>query len=108
MRRALDRLLHLLGFNVAVFDSAEAFLAIESPTSGACVLADLHLPGMSGFELCTELAESSHSIPTILMSSRNDLPTKRLMREAKPAATLFKPFDQRMLLRAIRKAQRNR
>jgi len=102
--RALQRLLLLLDFNVKVFDSAKACLAGGHPTSDTCALVDVYMPRMSGPELCEKLAESSHPIPTILMSGRDDMPTRRLMREAKAVATVFKPFDEKTLLRAIQKA----
>jgi DNA-binding response OmpR family regulator len=47
-------------------------------------------------------------LPTILMTGRDDEHTRHLMREAKPVACLFKPFDEATLLRAVRKAIRLR
>ena len=72
------------------------------------MLSDVYLPGMSGIELCQHLAAAGSQLPTILMTGRDDEHTRRLMREAKPIACLFKPFDEAALLRAIRKATRTR
>ena len=50
-RRALRRLLSAAGFSVAAFASAEEFLASKSPEATACLVLDLSLGGMSGFDL---------------------------------------------------------
>ena len=105
--RALQRLLLLLDFDVRVFDSAKACLAGGHPTSDTCALVDVYMPRMSGPELCEKLAESAHPVPTILMSGRDDAQTKRLMRQAKAVAFVFKPFDEKTLLRAVQKALRS-
>jgi FixJ family two-component response regulator len=104
VRRALKTELEILGFKVVVRQSAEDLLAKELPDHDSCVLSDVYLPGMSGIELCRHLAAAGTSLPTILMTGRDDEHTRRLMREAKPIACLFKPFDEATLLRAVRKA----
>jgi len=106
IRRALKRQLQILGFDVVDFQSAEEFLTSKFPTGDACMLLDVYMPGMNGIELCRHLASAGLYLPTILISGREDEQTKRLMREAKPVATLFKPFDEVDLLRALRKATR--
>jgi FixJ family two-component response regulator len=104
--RALKTQLEILGFNVLVFQNADGLLASELPISGACLLSDVYLPGMNGIELCRHLAKAGLRLPTILMTGRDDEHTRRRMREARPIACLFKPFDEAALLRAIRKAIR--
>jgi FixJ family two-component response regulator len=104
IRRALRRQLQILGFNALDFQSAEEFLTSEFPTGDACLLLDVYMPGMSGIELCRSLAASGRHLATILMGGRCDQGTRQLMREANPIASLFKPFDEKSLLRAIRKA----
>jgi FixJ family two-component response regulator len=104
--RALKTQLEILGFSVVVFQKAEGLLAGELPDGDICLLSDVYLPGMSGIELCRHLAKTGTHLPTILMTGRDDEHTKRLMREAKPVARLFKPFDEASLVRAIRKATR--
>ncbi len=106
--RALRTQLEILGFNVLVFQTAEKMLVSDFPVRDACMLCDVYLPGMNGIELCRHLAEEGSRLPTILMSGRDDDQTTRLMREARPIASLLKPFDQLALLRAIRKAMRHR
>lgn len=106
--RALKTELEILGFKVVVRFSAEELLANNLPDHDTCVLSDVYLPGMNGIELCKRLAAAGTRLPTILMTGRDDEHTRRLMREAKPIALLFKPFDEAALVRAIRKATRPR
>jgi two-component system response regulator FixJ len=104
MRRALRTQLRIAGFNVLVFQSAEDLLASEFPAGDACLLLDVWMPGMNGIELCRSLAASGGQLPTILMSGLDDERTRQIMREAKPIASLFKPFEEKQLIDAIRKA----
>jgi FixJ family two-component response regulator len=105
IRAALRRQLQILGFNVHDFQSAKDFLAGDVPAGdGVCLLLDVYMPGMSGIELGRALAESGRLLPTILISGRDDPQTRKIMRQANPIASLIKPFDEKTLLRAIRKA----
>jgi FixJ family two-component response regulator len=104
IRRALRRQLQILGFNVLDFQSAEEFLTSEIPDGDACLLLDVYLPGMTGIELCRSMVESGRFLPTILISGRDDQQTRKMMRDAHPIASLLKPFDEKLLMRAIRKA----
>lgn len=107
IRRALGRQLQILGFCVLDFQSAEEFLASELPTGDACLLLDVYMPGMTGIELCRKMVASGRSLPTILISGRDDEQTRQMMRKANPVASLLKPFDEKKLLSAIRKALRS-
>ena len=107
IRRALQMQLQLAGFNVLVFQSGENLLGSDFPTNNACLLLDIYMPGISGVELCRSLAASGRQMPTILMSGLDDEKTRQIMREAKGVASLFKPFDEKALLRTIRMALRN-
>jgi len=102
--RALKTQLEIFGFDARVFHSGAELLASEIPFRHVCLLVDVYLPCMTGIELSRQLNAAGRHLPTILMSGRDDDDTKRLMRDAKPIAKLFKPFGQATLLRAIRKA----
>ena len=105
--RAMRRLLHALGYEVLVFRSAEAFLAQDAPPAEACLLLDIFLPGMSGIELWATLAASGRSLPTVLMTARDDESTRRLVSEVDVTAILYKPFDEDVLREAIARALAN-
>jgi FixJ family two-component response regulator len=107
MRRALRTQLQAAGFNVLVFESAESLLDSEPPPDNACLLLDIYLmPKMSGVELCQKLAAAGRRLPTVLMSARDDELTRSVMSQTKAVARLLKPFNEKALLGAIRKALR--
>jgi FixJ family two-component response regulator len=102
--RALRRLLKAFDFEVLTFDRAEALLACKIPDGAACVLLDIYLPGMSGIELCQTLVAMGCNLPVILMTARDDEVTQRRAREAGALATIFKPFDEEVLIATIGRA----
>lgn len=108
VRRALRLQLRLAGFKVKLFESAEDFLRLWRRGSDAYSLVDVYLPGMNGADLCRHLTATGWKLPAILMSARDDECTRRMMKEAGAAATLFKPFDEKALLSAIRRAVRDK
>jgi len=101
--RALRRLLLAVDLSVLVFDSAEAFLAARVPPGKVCLLLDIYLLG-SGIDLCKTLAASGRNLPTILMTARDDEVTQKNARAAGAVGTLFKPFEEDVLLDAIARA----
>ena len=105
-RRALQRLLSAAGFNVATFASAEEFLASERPGAPACLVLDIHLDGMSGFDLQQRLATAGVPIPTIFITAHDDPVTRERARSG--VAYLRKPFREDALIGAIQQALEGR
>jgi FixJ family two-component response regulator len=101
--RALRRLLRGAGFAVKVFESAEEFLSLEHPETIQCLVLDVHMPGLSGFELQERLTAAQISIPVIFITANDDAPTRARAQQG-GVAYLPKPFDAQSLLAAIRKA----
>lgn len=67
-----------------------------------CVILDLHLPGMSGFEVQEALTERGASVPVVVLTG-NDTPANRARSLANGAyAYLCKPVDDKVLLEALR------
>jgi FixJ family two-component response regulator len=102
VRRAVERLVEAAGYAVATFASAEAFL--DSPAGGAtaCLILDIHLNGMSGFELHERLVSPGRAIPVIFITAHDDAPTRERIDRSGAAAFLTKPFDRQALIGAIR------
>ena len=100
--RALRRLLGAAGFSVAAFTSAEEFLASESAGATACLVLDVHLGGMSGFDLQKRLTATGAPIPTIFITAHDDPVTRARARSG--VAYLRKPFREDALIGAIRQA----
>ena len=98
--RALRRLLEGAGFAVKTFGSAEEFLGRENPETINCLVLDIHMPGLSGFDLQERL---TLLIPIIFITANDDAPTRE--RAQKGGVAYFpKPFDAQSLLEAIGKA----
>jgi len=102
--RAVQRLLGSLGFTVKTFGSGEELLACESLARIDCLVLDVHLGGVSGFELQERLSAGPVSIPIIFITAHDDPPTRERARRAGAVAYLRKPFDAQALIAAIDKA----
>ena len=101
--RALRRLLEGAGFAVKTFGSAEEFLGRENPETINCLVLDIHMPGLSGFDLQERLTAAQLLIPIIFITANDDAPTRE--RAQKGGVAYFpKPFDAQSLLEAIGKA----
>ena len=101
--RAVRRLLGAAGFSVRTFGSAEEFLASEHPERISCLVLDIHLNGLSGFELQDRLAESHITIPIVFITAHDDLPTRERARRGGGSEYLRKPFDEHSLIGTIGK-----
>jgi two-component system response regulator GlrR len=100
MRKAMAELLRAAGFEVAAFTSAEEFLASAMSPSAALIL-DVHLPGLSGFDLYEQVRPSTGEPPVIFITA-HDTPSNRARSERLGAAAyLPKPFAGRKLLEAL-------
>jgi FixJ family two-component response regulator len=103
VRRALRRLAQFSGFTVETFASAEDFLSSASLVRTACLVLDIHLNGgMSGFELQAQLTADRVVIPIIFITAHDDVSTRERAEKSGAAAYLCKPFDDELLLDAIR------
>jgi len=100
--RALGRLLGAAGYTVATFASAEDFLASESAAAMSCLVLDVHLGGMSGFDLQQRLAAAGAPIPTVFITAHDDPITRERARSG--VAYLRKPFREAALIGAIQQA----
>lgn len=101
VRRALQRLLQSAGFAVEVFATAREFLDAGHSARTACLVLDIHLPGMSGFELQEHLAVSGARIPVVFITAHDNATTRQRASRAGVVAYLRKPFDQDELIEAI-------
>lgn len=103
VRRALRRLLQSAGYSVETFASAGEFLGSSPVGRTACLVLDIRLEGMTGFELQERLAADRAGIPTIFITAHDDAATRERVQRAGVAAYLPKPFDQSAFLAAIQK-----
>ena len=105
VRESLANLAESVGYETALFASAEEFLqSLDRRDFLACLILDVRLPGMSGLELYTQLALNLRSLPTILITAHADPRMKTWASEPGVVAVLYKPFQPEVLLQAVRKA----
>src|SRR5580658_4787960 len=71
-RESMKRLMRSQGYRVEAFSSAADFLASPRLVETACLIADVHMPAMTGIELYRRLIETGHAIPTILVTAYPD------------------------------------
>lgn len=102
--RAVSQLIRAAGYAVETFTSAGEFLDSSAFGRTGCLVLDIHLNGMSGFDLQERLVAERSDIPIIFITAHDDAPTRERVRRAGVAAYLPKPFDGRGLLDAIRDA----
>jgi FixJ family two-component response regulator len=104
LRRALGRLVRAAGFAVKTFASAEEFLASDRSVPPRCLVLDVRLGGMGGFELHGCLNEAGTSPPVIFITAHDDVATRERARRAGASHYLRKPFDEDALIDAIHRA----
>jgi FixJ family two-component response regulator len=107
VRDALSRLLRSAGYKCAVFSSSQEFLD-SGPPETDCLLLDIQMPGLNGFELQARLREMDRAIPVIFVSARKDNEARARALQQGAAAFFTKPFNDDALLGAIQSAVENR
>ena len=101
VRRALRRFLESAGFSVVTFTSGRQVLEGGLIPAAACLIVDVHLGDMDGFELKRSLTAAGVDVPLIFITAHDDEPTKVSARRAGAVAYLPKPIDGEALLEAI-------
>lgn len=104
MCQALSRLLHLAGYEVRSYFSAESFLNDPDHARACFLVADIQLRGMSGFDLQQRLGEEGHHLPVAFMTAHDEPPTQAEARDSACVGYFRKPFPSSELLEAIRSA----
>jgi FixJ family two-component response regulator len=104
IREATSNFLEAAGLSTATFDDARSFLQSARRRSTACLVTDLRMPGLTGFELHQELVASGESIPTVLITAYLDDSVRARARDAGIACCLAKPFAPEELLGCVREA----
>jgi FixJ family two-component response regulator len=100
VRTALGRLLRLADYKVAAFASGQDFLASLATLQPACVLLDVHMPGLTGFDVSDRLRASGSAIPVIFITASDDRALDQMAQQA-GAPLLRKPFSNDVLLAAV-------
>ena len=104
VRQSLAFLLTAAGFAVRVHESAVAFLAVLAEAREGCVVTDIRMPQMNGLELQRRLGELKAGLPVIVMTGHGDVPLAVEAMKAGAVDFIEKPFDDEVLLSAVRAA----
>lgn len=101
VREALTSLIRSLGYAALAFECAEDLLKSKRRRSVSCVIADVQMPSMTGFELHNRLIASGEAIPTILITAFPDERARERALQAGVIGYLTKPFSEGELLACI-------
>ena len=104
VRRSTERLVRSIGFAVRTFASAREFLEQARVQGPACLVLDVHMPGLGGLDLQGELARTGVQIPIIFLTGHGSIPMSVRAMKAGAVEFLTKPMRPRDLLEAIRAA----
>jgi FixJ family two-component response regulator len=106
VREAIGDLVTSLGYKPRTFASAEEFLESGQVADTACLITDLHMPGLSGFDLQERLLGEGYRTPIIFVTAYPRAQARERALNAGAVAFLSKPFEETSLIRAVRSALR--
>lgn len=99
VRRSLLRVVESAGYKAETFASARDFLAWLPHGQAACLVLDVHMDELSGFDLYDRL-----KVPVVFITGHDDAPTLARIESSNAAGHLRKPFDRMTVLDTIQRA----
>lgn len=104
LRQAMVGLVRSLGYRVASYPDAEAFLAADGRERSNCVVTDIQMPGLSGIELKERLTAQGVSTPVIMVTARAEPALKDKAMASGAFCFLKKPFEAERLIDCLERA----
>src|ERR1700728_3015397 len=104
VRESLELLIQNQGWQPALFESAQEFLAQLPTVVPSCLILDVNLPDLSGLDIQQRISDEKSSTPIIFITGYGDIPTSVRAMKAGAAEFLTKPLDDEILIGAIRDA----
>ena len=104
LRESLAALFRSVGLQAKLFASAPEFLQTKLPESPSCLVLDVRLPGLSGLEFQSDLANANIQIPIVFMTGHGDIPMTVRAMKAGAVEFLTKPFRDQDMLDAVQLA----
>src|SRR6202030_3802829 len=104
IRETLKSLMRSVRFSADAYGSAEEFLASDRVNDTACLILDVYLPGMNGFELQNHLKAEGRTIPIIFITAHADEVSRQRALKGGAIDFLSKPVRREVLLKAIQSA----
>ena len=106
VRESLELLIQNEGWEPALFESAQDFLAQLPTVVPSCLILDVNLPDLSGLDIQQRITDAKSSTPIIFITGYGDIPTSVRAMKAGAAEFLTKPLDDKIIIDAIRGAVR--
>jgi two-component system response regulator FixJ len=104
VRQSLEFLLKTAGIAVRGFDSAKAFLEVLPQVRSGCVITDVRMPEITGIELLQKVKAANPDLPVIVITGHGDVSLAVEAMKIGAVDFLEKPFDDDLLLTAVRAA----
>ncbi len=104
VRESLELMILAAGWRAELFESATDFLARPRPDVPNCLVLDVNLPDLNGFDLQTSIGSGRPEMPIIFITGFGDIPLTVRAMKAGAVEFLAKPFDNAVLLRALENA----
>ncbi len=105
-REAIQLVLTQAGYSVRTFGSAAGFLESYRPGQRGCLITDVLMPGMNGFELLARLATAGQTLPAIVITGQGDIAMAVEAMKAGAVDFIEKPTDSNALLASVDRALR--
>lgn len=102
--RSLGRLLGSYGLHTRQYTSPQTFLAQKGYADADCLILDVHMPRMSGYELANRLSEESPEVPIIFITAQAEELNRWQDTPSAAMALLIKPFSHRELSTSLERA----
>lgn len=103
MRSALARLLKTHGYDVELFETGGDFINAARSHDLDCVLLDLHMPQITGFDVLELMATLRIPTPVIIITGHDEVGVSERVRKLGAANYLLKPLDEAVLIDAIQR-----
>jgi FixJ family two-component response regulator len=104
VRKAFERLLRSAGFAVEAYPSGSEFLQSADTRRPDCVVLDLHMPGVNGLDVLTQLQLSHTAVQVVVVTGHHSAESQSRVLNGGANAYLCKPVDDEVLLNAISNA----
>ena len=104
VRESLELLIISEGLKVELYTSAQEFLARPRAQVPCCLILDIALPDLNGLDLQSQIAANRLNMPIIFITGYGDIPTTVRAMKAGAVEFLTKPFEDAVLLSAVRQA----
>lgn len=102
--KALSRLLSAEGYSTRAFGSAQEFMDNYEPGTAGCLLLDLSMPGISGWDLQKWLTDSNQPLPILFLTASDDFPEGDRTMPGGAVGVLTKPVIASVLIAGIEAA----